>query len=432
MDNFPYYITKLMARDFKRIEEVVVINEPRPGLTLIRGPNGAGKTSIIDAVKAALTGKRGHPDCPIRTGAQEASIELELQDVQLAESLTVTQTWKRGPGGVASELLVQRYVDGTPRRVSKPQSALNEIVGALAFDPLALIAEKDTKKQAHMLLDAAGMGEQFDDRLAEIEAYEAERRTAKALRDRVQQQVTALPVTSNEETGERVNVAELLDEVKTIGEQIRIRQRAEEGVSVAANAVELAKEGLERSRRLLQTTIEDLVRLTSPSVKESTKRQQAIEATLATAEAQNTLVGQQEHRHDLAVDLKIQKENVQAVDNKLSFARDRLKTIVTEASIVDGLTVDEDRQMFFNGIPFKQTAGRDQLLVSTRVAMRMNQRLRVMCIDEGDRLDPDSLVALQEIAEQEGYQVWMTAVYADAPNSTVVEVADGHIVETSE
>lgn len=60
-------LISLEAENFKRLKAVRI--EPNGnGITVISGNNANGKSSVLDAIQAAIGGKRATPEKPIRDG----------------------------------------------------------------------------------------------------------------------------------------------------------------------------------------------------------------------------------------------------------------------------------------------------------------------------------------------------------------------------
>ncbi len=128
-------------RDFKRIELVAL--DLATGVLQVAGPNGAGKSSVLDAVEAALGGARYTPREPIRRGAQRSRVVIET------ETLVIERVWT-----AKADRLVVRSRDGEP--VTRPQEHLDDLLGPLAFDPIAF-AELPPAEQRATLLRLVGV-----------------------------------------------------------------------------------------------------------------------------------------------------------------------------------------------------------------------------------------------------------------------------------
>ena len=127
-------IIQLTAENVKRLVAVEI--RPDGNMVQITGKNGAGKTSVLDSIWWALSGAKHIQTAPIRKGANQAKIKLDLGEI------VVTRTFKREKegDGFTTKLEVVGAVKGTP------QGMLDSLLDALAFDPLAF-ARMDAKAQ---------------------------------------------------------------------------------------------------------------------------------------------------------------------------------------------------------------------------------------------------------------------------------------------
>jgi len=96
---------------------------------------------------------------------------------------------------------------------------------------------------------------------------------------------------------------------------------------------------------------------------------------------------------------------------------------------VAGLSFDESG-VTFNGLPFAQSSGAEQLRASVAIAMAMNPKLKVLLCRDGSLLDDDSLALLSQIVEDNGYQLWLERVGTGAECSVIIE--DGAVKEVRE
>ena len=120
-------IVELRAENVKRLTAVQI--RPDGNLVEITGRNGQGKTSVLDSIYWALAGTRSHQSKPIRDGADEARIELDLGAMIVKRRFGQADT-----GNVTTQLTVES-AEGA--RYSSPQKMLDSLLGSLTFDPLA-------------------------------------------------------------------------------------------------------------------------------------------------------------------------------------------------------------------------------------------------------------------------------------------------------
>src|SRR3990167_3979981 len=120
-------ILKLTAENVKKLRAVEIT--PTGELVEITGRNGAGKSSVLDAIWWALAGTKHIQAVPIRKGATKPRIRLDLGELIVERRFT--------PAG--STLTVEK-ADGA--RYTSPQGILDALLGALTFDPLALVSQE--------------------------------------------------------------------------------------------------------------------------------------------------------------------------------------------------------------------------------------------------------------------------------------------------
>src|SRR5947209_19685256 len=112
-------ITSLEVSDYKRVRKVAIKPDADRHLVLIGGKSRAGKSSTLDALTAAFGGAKAIAADPVRHGADEAAIFIELDDGKLTIDRTITADGK-------TQLEV-RDAEGAVRR---PQEVLDKLVGA--------------------------------------------------------------------------------------------------------------------------------------------------------------------------------------------------------------------------------------------------------------------------------------------------------------
>ncbi len=135
------HITRIRVENIRGCE-LADIAPTDKGLT-IGGENGEGKTSILDAVVAALGGKKYLPVDPVRFGAAHGGVMIEMQE-GLSINLTVDPDR-------STELLVK--IQGN--KISSPQKHLDKLFGPRnAFDPGAFI-NMDMSTRRNTLMDMA-------------------------------------------------------------------------------------------------------------------------------------------------------------------------------------------------------------------------------------------------------------------------------------
>lgn len=379
-------ITKLQAENFKRLRAVDIT--PAGDAVVIGGRNAQGKSSVLDAIMAALSGKRGAKNLtrPIRDGESRASVVVELDD------LRVERRWTH-----AGSTVTVGPRDGSAR-YNSPQSILDKLLGELAFDPLAF-AQADAKSQVDMIIDIIGR-ENFD-RIAAAhkEAYESRtivNREVRKLRARLLD-----PVPSSAAPAERVDLGEVNRELLVAHKREALRA---EWVKLCAELkmIEDAAQSLPEAR-----SIEDLTSL------------------LETAEAANRQADEYERVQELREQLhEAERESDRLSDTLTRLAGEKDDLIRHSQLPVPGLSFDEEG-VSLNGIPFIQASAAERLRTSVAMAMAMNPELRVILIRDASLLDADSRQAITDLAREQDYQIWLEVV--GDPGEIGVIIEDGAV-----
>jgi DNA repair ATPase RecN len=386
-------ITRLEAENFKRLKAVDIT--PDENTVVIAGRNAQGKSSVLDAIMAALAGKRGAKELvkPIRDGETKARVVVELDD------LVVERKW------TASGSTVQVSPKGGAARLNSPQAVLDRLIGSLSFDPLAF-AEADPKQQVETLIDLIGR-EEFD-------ALERERREAydnrtdmnrevKSLRARL----NALPATPTGVPPSRVDLGEAMRHLADVEQRIRLRQRWEE---LQAEIVEMQAE---------QAALAEAAQSLPDGDPEEIRKQ------IARADEINKAIDLQEQREDLEGALARAEEASAKHTALIESVDEQRAALIAAADLpVDGLAFDDDG-VTYHGVPFVQASAAERLKVSVGMAMALNPELRVICIRDASLLDDDSKRALVALAEEHDYQIWYEVVGSGGEIGVVIE--DGQV-----
>ena len=377
-------ITKLQAENFKRLRAVDIT--PADDAVVIGGRNAQGKSSVLDAIMAALSGKRGAKNLtrPIRDGESRASVVVELDD------LRVERRWTH-----AGSTVTVGPRDGSAK-YNSPQSILDKLLGELAFDPLAF-AQADAKSQVDMIIDIIGR-ENFD-RIAAAhkEAYESRtivNREVRSLRARVDSAPSTAPA-------ERVDLSEVNRELL-----VAYKREALRAEWVKLNA-QMEKIGIEARALPEARSIEDLTSL------------------LETAEAANRQVDEYERAKELREQLHEAERESDRLSDTLTRLAGEKETLIRHSQLpVPGLSFDEEG-VSLNGIPFVQASAAERLRTSVAMAMAMNPELRVILIRDASLLDADSRQAITDLAREQDYQIWLEVV--GDPGEIGVIIEDGTV-----
>lgn len=427
-------IIALQAANVKKLTAVEI--RPDGNLVVISGKNGAGKTSVLDSISWAIEGASHIQAAPIRKGAKKAKIRLDLGE------LIVSRTFSKGKDDekTTTSLSVESP-DGAVFR--SPQKILDELLGALSFDPLGF-ARADAKKQVDMV---RALVPGFD--FAKTDAdnagdYEKRRDVNRSIKD-FRAQADAIEV---EEGLAVIDETALVDELEKAGEHnsdIETRKANRERLAGNAHALEekgrYHEERLESLReqiaaverqakedadaaKLIRKKLADAAELPAPI------DTAAIRAKIGDARANNAKWAEADRKRILLEKITALEGTSQAYTDAIEKRTAAKAKAIAEAKLpVPGLSFEADG-VTLNGVPFEQGSDAEQLRASVAIAAALNPKLRVIRIRDGSLLDEDGMKLLAELADAQDMQVWIERVDTSGKVGFVIE--DGHLAGAGE
>lgn len=409
----PLTIVSLEVQNVQRIRAVRI--EPHGATVILGGRNAQGKTSILDAIEMAIAGGRHISERPVRDGARQGQIVVDLGELVVERTI-----------GKTGSTLVVKDRDGVKQR--SPQAILDALCSKVAFDPLVFYRE-DPEKQNELLRRLVGID--FSDSTRQREALYNTRtetgRKAKAVR--AQSEGMMVPGDTPEKP---VELDALLLQLREAHQsQTAARQQAdklaaaERDVSSAETAVEAARAALKQAEvraaaaRMRRTQIqgEPAPVVVDPS---------GIERQVQNAQAINRNVDKRRRRDEL----ELEANNLDMIVEELTGAIEAIDQQQREqlAAVkypVDGLSLGESGPLF-KGLPLEQASGAERLRVSVAIGLALNPRLKVLLVRDASLLDDQSLALVGEMAEKAGAQVWLERVGTGDP--TAVIISDGQVL----
>jgi hypothetical protein len=425
-------IIRLQTTGFKRITAVDIT--PEGSLVEIRGNNAEGKSSLLDSIFAALGGAAAAPLKPIRTGEDFAAIRVELGDDQPA-------------------IIVEKYFDEVGEKLKvttadgykASQTDVDKLLGRMTFDPLAFARLKageqavELRRLVPLKVDLDKL--QADDK-ADLLARRDINRDGKAKvaqrdainisgiiperpdRDAIVARLTGaadVNTTIERERNRRVSEAARLsgskrfeDERETTAERMVARAvelRAEaDKLDVSANALRVEAADLKATREQATADLAALPPLGDPV------DTAALSVELSKADEDLALLARVDERARLDAEVVRLRAEAEAFTTAIEDrAKLREKALAEAEMPVPGLGFaafgdSEDLVVSFEGEPFSQASGAQQLRVSMALAMAANPKLRVMLIKDGSLLDANGLALVRELASAGDYQVWLEGV----------------------
>jgi energy-coupling factor transporter ATP-binding protein EcfA2 len=418
-------IVKLTAEHFKRISAVEIV--PTGDVVQITGANGSGKTSVLDAIYAAVAGAGDLPKQPIHKGEESARIRLDLGDIVITRKFT--------EGGKTT--LTVEATDGA--RYPSPQKMLDSLVGSLTFDPLAFTrmapAERSRELRRLVPLDI-----DVDTLQAQNNADFENRRDLNRRHKEVQGAVASMLPPSPDLPDEPIDTEAILRRMEegskhNIAVDRQLAERRDHKAKVAQlretvqykrdHAARMMAEAddLEQSANDAETSMAKMPPVPEP-VDLTTFRTEVADAKMV-----NDAIEKRRQRVLQEERAAILKAEAEALTKAMEDRKAEIRASMERATMpIAGLTFDDDGEVLFNGVPFDQASGAEQLRVSMAIAMAGNPKLRVLRIKDGSLLDAQGMAIVAEMAREHDYQFWIERVATERPIGIIME--DGAVRET--
>jgi len=436
-------ITAVHIQNVQRIKDVRITPDADRSFILLGGKNAQGKTSILRALEAAVGGKRALSADPVRHGAEEGRIFVELDGGELTIERVIQ------PDG-DSTLEVRDRLGG----VKAPQDLLNKMLGSRLLDPLGFLqlAAKDQRAQLMKMIEGADRIVDLDQR--KERAFSKRTEVGRDLKSAEGELARLGPAV---EVGKPIDVAAIAAEKSKFAEQQRAgdgagnvkalaskeratwQQRVEKTKATIADLerqLAAEREGLEADVRELaaRAKAEEVAteKLAAAAAEwgSTAARRAEIDADLAKADSHNRTVieaeQRQKRRSETAANVASLTEEVAKITKVLETIEVRKAEILGAAKLpVEGLSVD-DQGVTLNGVPFAQASGAERHRVAIGLAIHGASGLDDVFVRDGALLDEESLQLVVDQAEQAGKRVWIERVSDRDPG--VIVIHDGQVL----
>lgn len=414
-------IIQLTAENVKKLKVVVIT--PKGDVVQITGKNGSGKSSVLDSIWYALGGEKEIPGQPIRKGEQSARITLDLGSIKITRKFT-----EKG-----SSLVVENEKGA---RFPSPQKMLDDLIGALSFDPLAFAHMKpaqqyaEIKRVAKIELDLDALDKKNEEDYA---ARTDVNRQVKESRTRAEGFEFKYPALDAP-----IDVDGLVSDLATVGKynqeiDERAKRRANVANQITADELRLG-ELLEEWERLKASITTNRELLANAEPLPPKKDSDTLQKQITEAQAENSEYTQRQEQKKL-FDLAAEAEKKSEAFTKAMEERTAVKTkAIQDAKMpVTGLSL-EAGAVLLNGIPFEQASSAEQMRTSVAIAMAANPKLKVIRIKDGSLLDEDGIAMITAMAGDNDYQVWIERVDSSGKIGIVMEdgaVSSDHQTEAA-
>jgi DNA repair exonuclease SbcCD ATPase subunit len=405
-------IISFKAENIKKLKVVEIT--PKGNIVRITGKNEAGKSSVLDAIEMALVGKKAAGRGVLRKTTEKGRVKLDLGDFTIVRSFTDGNNY-----------LKVETKDGFERK--SPQKFLDDIVGAVSFDPMTFI-NADPKKQRQLLLDFSGieLGKMDDERKTLYDSRTIESRYLKDAEARLRgltrnDDAPAKPIVVSElvkdlEKIKKYNsrkidlendLARLEDERNDMAGEMgelerrikRLREELTEAENEAVSKIETAK-NIKKSVEKAKTAVENF----------KAKPEKPIRDQITNAEAINEMVRDNERHIEVEKEVSTHKGKVDKLTRDIN-AIDAKKTETVENSKlpIKGLSFSEDA-VLYKGVELEQIAKSEKIRVGLAISMALNPKLKVLRITDGSLLDSKSWKDVEALVKKNDYQVWVEQV----------------------
>lgn len=441
-------IIRLIAENVKKLRAVQIT--PEGHIVQISGPNAAGKTSVLDAIWYALGGGQALPKEPIRKGAARGEIHLDLGEMIITRTFTQKGSYLK-------------VINKDGLEWKSPQKVLDQLIGKLSFDPLAF-ARLDEAKQRELLLSLvtiplshdhlhriSGMpvqqnGDPINVMNAVYKALYDQRADHNRNAKRVEAAIASIEIPQGMENAQPVSASQLVAERQKLEaanarneaarrEFLKIEQNSQ-ALKEKMQQLESRKQELLKQLQEIETAITETASLIEASSAELLRAAEAtrnlvdhdfadIDARIAQADEVNRIAGEVARKKSLEEELDREQKQASDCTAKLD-AISRYKTQLMEQTNfpIKGLDFRAGK-VVYNGVPIGQASAAEKLRVGMAVAMALNPKLRIIRIEDGSLLDRKSWKVIEEMAQQDDYQVWIETV-ADEPGKGIY-IYDGQI-----
>lgn len=432
-------VLRYEARNVLRISEVDFDLAGRH-LVLVGGKNGQGKTSALTALLMALCGRSGMnwPEVSLKEGEKEGWVRVALtgdEELHDADGFTIELFLRRKRTGQVVEEF--RLLDSTGDEAPEPRKTLQRLYDLRAFDPLAFdrLPPKDKRDLLQKLLglDFAPMDEEYQQLYAERTEVGREGKRARGEYESLQhyddapdEELSAGDLMEELERRQRSNAAN----ARAIEEFNKLHgSAADSEAAIAAMKVKIlelqsrlaaeekkyaeTKEAIDRQHTMIDSLKDEDV----DEVRQQIKDVSAI----------NAKVRENRRRREAGARVESLKDRWSELTGKMAEI-EAAKQAALEAAEwpVEGLAIDDDG-VLWNGLPLEQASKSQRTIISTKIGMALNPKLRLLVCQDGSDLDSDTLDALGRLCEEEDFQMLLELVTrtAEDEDRCAVVIHDG-------
>jgi hypothetical protein len=396
-------LVSLIVENFKRIKYVAIT--PTGWVVKVVGRNAQGKTSIMDSIRFLLEGTAGMPDDARHEGAKKGNIQADLGKFKAIRTITAKGT-------------TLTIIDDKGE-IQGAQKFLDDLLGQHTTNAMSFLQKKPAE-QRKMLADLVGADTTMLD--AQIKKAYDDRTMIGRDEVRLKGQLAGLSFTDGLPECETAAAAIVtqLDEVRNHNLGIQDARKAKESTSEMIASITSEMVALQEKRARLERQIEEIdMQLLGETAQDET----ALVKQLSEIDKTNEAVRQNREY------LRVKAEHGKAYKSYLEKSafieqKEEEKTALIKNAIfpVPGLNLGDD-EPFYLGRPLSEASGAQKAIVAMSILAKIipADGIRAIRIDDGEKIDSENMKLIEEIAEREKVQVWISRVQ-DEPGKSGNEI----------
>lgn len=418
-------ILEFKAENFMKLKVVQIT--PTSNTVILSGANEQGKSAVLKAILVALAGKDSLKEIPepIRKGSDKGEITLDLGDYIVTRTFTAKDS----------------YLTITNREGAKygsPQKLLDELFNKNTIDPSEFLL-LDEEKQYKQLKSVVEIEVDIDEIERLKKAVFDERTIVNREAKQLEARLNALSVPAEELPENEIASSEILTKINDASQIIADNNEQREQLKTKArtfNQLKSVKEDIESKIKLMQDELLKTNELLAAAQKEGKELQDKVSilvdpditqfnSDLLALETTNKKIRQAKEYNQLAKELTTKQQEAEKHTAKIKQYDETKQKALLEAKFpVDGLSFSENG-ISYKGIPFSQCSSEERLRVSLAIAMAQNPKLKVILLRDGSLFDSKNMKVIEELAAENGYQVWVEKV--DDSGKVGIVIEDGMV-----
>ena len=410
---------KINSLEFENVKRVkaVKLQPSKNGLTIIGGKNNQGKTSVLDAIAFTLGGAAYKPS---KTKRDQSMIDPYFC-VTLSNGLKVERSGKNSSLKVTD-----------PSGKKAGQELLNSFISTFALD-LPKFMNSNDKEKAKVLLQIIGIGEKLSEYDIEEDKLSNERlaigRIARDKKGHADQMVQWDGVPE-----EPLSASDLIKQQQDIlarnGENQRkrdFRDKIKLEYQTKYQEVNSLQDRLNKAIDELQKLTEDLEVASKRAEDLQDESTAELEASIRNIEDINAKIHDNLEKEKAEMEAQTYQQKYSELSEQIERLRDsRMKLLEGADMPLPGLSIDRGL-LIYNGQPWDNMSGSDQLKVAAAVVRKLNPECGFVLLDKLEQMDLDTLKDFGTWLEKEGLQAIATRVSTGSECTIFIE--DGYSVD---